>query len=152
MTSNPIIMKTHPVKTTLGTLVAGLFILTQAALADAPLKSALGLDIEQAAKVDAIQAQAREAVRPVRGELLREERVLRRAKIANDAAGIARQEAILAPLRDSLAKIFAHESEQIRALLNPEQAKKYEAWLKTRDEMAGSSRDVKEFQTAEKNP
>lgn len=139
------IMKTNPIKTTLAVI---LLLVSGNAFADAPLKSALGLSIEQAAKVDAIQKEARDAVRPVRGDLLREERVLRRAKIANDAEGIARQEVVIAPLREKLAGIFAKESEQIRALLTPEQADRYESWLKVRDGMAGSSRDVKEFRDA----
>lgn len=145
-------MKTNPIQTTLAALFAGLCLAGGVAFADAPLKTALGLSIEQAAKVDAIQKDARDAVRPVRGELLREERVLRRAKVANDAEGIARQESVLAPLREQLAAIFEEESGKIRALLTPEQITKYEAWLKVRDEMVGSSRDVKEFQKTGQKP
>lgn len=140
------------VKTTLAAVVAGLSLVTSAAFADAPLKTALDLDIDQAAKVATIQKEARDAVRPVRGELTREERVLRRAKVANDAEGIAQQEKVIEPLRQKLADIFKNEEQQIRALLTPEQTEKYEKYLKVRDEMAGSSRDVKEIQKLKENP
>ena len=70
--------KTNLVKTTLAAVAAGLCLITSAAFADAPLKSTLDLDIDQAAKVAEIQKEARDAVRPVRGDLHREERALRR--------------------------------------------------------------------------
>lgn len=136
-------LKTHLIKTTLAVLTAGFVLATNAVFADAPLKSTLGLDVDQAAKVDVIQKNARDAVRPVREALNREERALRRAKIANDAAGIARQESLIAPLREELAAIFAKEADAIRALLTPEQKVRFEEYLKVRDEMVGSSRDVK---------
>jgi len=142
-------LKTHLIKTTLTVLAAGLVLATNAVFADAPLKSTLGLDLDQAAKVEEIQKNAREAVRPAREALNREERALRRAKIANDAAGIARQETVIAPLREQLAAIFAKESDAIRALLTPEQKIRYEEFLKVRDEMAGSSRDVKSIRKVE---
>jgi len=126
-------------------MIACLSLIASIACADAPLKTTLGLNIEQAAKVDEIQAKARDAVRPVRGDLNREERVLRRARIDNDAAAIARQEKLIEPLRVKLAAIFADEEKQIRTLLTPEQTDKYEEYLKVRDQMAGSSRDVKEI-------
>lgn len=133
-------------------MIAGLSLLAMTALADAPLKTTLALTIDQAARVDAIQTKAREAVRPVRGDLNREERALRRARIENDAAAIAAQEKEIEPLRAQLAAVFAEEEKQIRALLTPEQIVKYEAYLKVRDEMAGSSRDVKEFRKPTANP
>lgn len=139
-------LKTHLIKTTLTVLAAGLVLTTNAVFADAPLKSTLDLDLDQAAKVEAIQKNARDSVRPVREALNREERALRRAKIANDSAGIARQETVIAPLRGQLAAIFAKESEEIQALLTPEQKTRYEEYLKVRDEMVGSSRDVKSLQ------
>lgn len=142
--------KTNLVKTTLAAVAAGLCLITSAAFADAPLKSTLDLDIDQAAKVAEIQKEARDAVRPVRGDLHREERALRRAKIDNDAEAIAKQEKAIEPLQEELAKIFAKEEEQIRALLTPEQTEKYEEYLKERDEMVGSSRDVKDFKKEEK--
>ena len=133
-------------------MIAGLSLLAVTVRADAPLKTTLALTIDQAAKVDMIQAEAREAVRPVRGDLNREERALRRARIDNDAAAIAAQEKLIEPLRARLAAIFAEEEKQIRALLTPEQTVKYEAYLKVRDEMAGSSRDVKEIRKPAANP
>lgn len=145
-------LENHPIKTTLAVLFAGFVLLVNAAYADAPLKSTLGLDIDQAAKVDVIQKEARDAVRPVRETLNREERALRRAKIANDAAAIARQETLIAPLREQLAAIFAKESEEIRALLTPEQQTRYEEYLKVREEMVGSSRDVKAIRKADEGP
>ena len=123
-----------------------LFIVASTARADAPLKSALSLNIDQAAQVAKIEEQARNAIRPVRSELLREERALRRAKLANDSQAIAKQEALIEPLRQKFASIHAEETRQIRALLTPEQNTKYDAWLKIRDQMAGSSRDVREYQ------
>lgn len=64
--SKPMKLKIHSIKTTPAVLVAGLLLVTSAAFADAPLKSALGLDLDQAAKADVIQKEARDAVRPVR--------------------------------------------------------------------------------------
>ncbi len=141
--------KIHTIRTTLAALVAGLSLVTSAALADAPLKTALDLDIDQAAQVDTIQKNSRDAVRPVRGELKREERALRRAKTGNDAEAIAKQEKAIEPLHRKLAEIFESEAEEIRALLSPEQKIKYKKHLKERDEMVGSSRDVKEIKKSE---
>lgn len=144
--------KTNTTKATLTAIAIGLSFATSAAFADAPLKTTLDLDVEQAAKVATIEKEARDAVRPVRGDLHREERALRRAKTANDAEAIAKQEKIIEPLREKLAEIFANEAEQIRAVLTPEQKVKYEQYLKERDEMVGSSRDVKEIKKSEKKP
>ena len=136
--------KIHTVSSTLAAISAGLFLATSVAFADAPLKTALDLSIEQAAKVDTIQKTTRDAIRPLRGDLKREERALRRAKTENDAEAIAKQEKAVEPLRKKLAEILKTEAEQIRVLLTPEQKIKYEKYLKVRDEMAGSSRDAKE--------
>ena len=130
----------------------GCLFIVASARADAPLKSALALDIDQAAQVAKIQEQTRNAIRPVRSELLREERALRRANLANDRQAIAKQEALIEPLRRKFAAIHADETKQIRALLTPEQNTKYDAWLKTRDQMAGSSRDVREYQERPAGP
>jgi hypothetical protein len=121
-------------------------VFASAAYADAPLKSTLGLNIEQAAQVAKIEEQTRHAIRPLRTELNREERALRRAQLANDSQAISKQEALIEPLRLKFAAIHESETKQIRALLTPEQNKKYDAYLKTRDQMVGSSRDVKEYQ------
>lgn len=144
---------TSQVLKSLTVAVAGsLLFLASSTYADAPLKTTLDLSIEQAAQVDQIQKETRDAVRPVRGELHREERALRRARLANDAAAIAEQEALIEPLRLQLAAIFASEVKQIRALLTPAQNVKYDEYLKIRDEMVGSSRDVKDYREKETNP
>jgi Spy/CpxP family protein refolding chaperone len=111
--------------------------------ADRPLKSALGLNTEQAAKVAAIQKEARTAIRKPRGDLHRKQRALRRAKTANDSASIARLEKEIVPLKEQMKNIHDKEERKIRAVLTPEQTGKYEKWLKERDEMVGGSRDVK---------
>jgi len=113
--------------------------------ADRPLKSALDLNTEQAAKVAAIQSQARNAMRKPRGELHRKQRELRRAKVANDSAAIARLEKEIPPLQEKMKQVHDEEESKIRSLLTPEQAQKYDQWLKERDAMAGSSRDVKDY-------
>ena len=144
--------KIQTIRTTLAALAAGLSLVTSSALADAPLKTALDLDVDQAAQVETIQKKSRDAVRPVRGELKREERALRRVKTGNDAEAIAIQEKAIEPLHQKLAEIFEGEAEQIRALLSPEQKIKYKRHLKERDEMVGSSRDVKEIKKSEEKP
>ena len=140
----------HTIRTSLAAITAGLTLITSVALADAPLKTTLDLSIEQAAQVEKIQKKTRDDVRPVRGDLKREERALRRAKTANDADAITEQEKTIEPLRQKLASIFEAESELIRALLTPEQKIKYEKYLKERNGMVGSSRDVKQVQVSEK--
>ena len=126
-------------------IICSLFLFSGSAYADKPLKSALDLNIEQAKQVAAIQQEARNAIRKPRGELHRKQRELRRAKVANDSAAIARLEQEILPLQEEMRQIHAQEEQQIRALLTPEQTAKYEQWLKERDAMVGSSRDVKEY-------
>ena len=115
------------------------------AYADRPLKSALDLNTEQAAKVAAIQRQARNAMRKPRGELHRKQRELRRANAANDSASIARLEKEIPPLQEKMKQVHDEEENKIRSLLTPEQAQKYDQWLEERDAMVGSSRDVKDY-------
>jgi hypothetical protein len=124
----------------------GLFFLASTAHADPTLKSALDLSMEQARQVDEIQRQARDAVRPVRTELYREQRALRRAHLANDREAVVRQEALIEPLRLKLVGIYENETRQIRAVLTSEQNVKYDAWLKKRDAEVGNVRGVREFQ------
>jgi hypothetical protein len=112
-------------------------------LADAPLKTALGLDIEQARQVDEIQSVARRQYAAKREVRNREERALRRARIANDSKQIAVQEKVVAELNAELREIKAREDAAIEKLLTPEQKKKFEAYLKIRADMVGSSRDVR---------
>lgn len=115
------------------------------AVADKPLKSALGLDTDQAAKVAAIQKQARDAMRKPRGELHKKQRELRRAKAASDSATLIKLESEIVPLQDKMRQIHSEEEKNIRAVITPEQTTKYEEWLEQRDKMAGSSRDVKDY-------
>ena len=139
-------MKARITRAFTATFAGCLFFLASTAYADAPLKSALDLNIEQAAQVAKIQEQTRNAIQPIRTELHREERALRRARLANDSQAISKQEALIEPLRRKFAAIHEGEIKQIRTLLTPEQNTKYDAYLKTRDQMVGSSRDVKEYQ------
>jgi Spy/CpxP family protein refolding chaperone len=139
-------IRNHVLKVIPAAVAGCLFLLTNVTYADAPLKSALGLSIDQAAQVDEIEKQTREAIRPVRTELHREERALRRAQIANDSEAITRQEKLIEPLRKKMSALHESETQRVRAILTPEQNVKYDAHLKTRDEMVGSSRDVKEYQ------
>jgi periplasmic protein CpxP/Spy len=125
-------------------LVVGALLFSGAALADAPLKSSLGLDTNQAKQVQEIQKKYRRPFSAKRQELHREERRLRRAKIDNDSGAIAKQERITAKLQAELKEIRDNENDEIRAVLTSEQRLKFEEVLKQRDEAAGSSRDVKE--------
>ncbi|MBI4905537.1 MAG: Spy/CpxP family protein refolding chaperone [Acidobacteria bacterium] len=112
-------------------------------LADAPLKTALGLDIEQARRIDEIQSIYRRQYAAKREVHNREERALRRARIANDSKQIAVQEKIVSELKAELRQITASEDGAIRKLLTPEQSKKFDDHIKTRNNMVGSSRDVR---------
>ena len=123
--------------------VIGFALVTQAALADAPLKSKLGLDTEQAKAVAEIQARHRAEMRSERGAFNRESRALRRAKAANDSDLIEKQEQVVAELQEKMAQRILAEDAEIRKLLNPEQLKKFEAYIEERNNMVGSSRDVR---------
>ena len=126
-------------------LIASTFILFAGhALADKPLKSTLDLNTGQTAEVAAIQKEARDAIRKPRGELKRKERALRRARQANDSTAIAQLEKEILPLRVKMRQIYTQEEQKIRKILTPEQTINYEQWLKEREQMVGSSRDVKE--------
>jgi len=126
-------------------VVFSLFLFSGYAYADRPLKSALGLNTEQAAKVAAIQKEARNAMRKPRGELHRQQRALRRAKAANDGASMARLEKEISPLKRQMKQVHDEEEKKIRAVLTREQTTKYEQWLRERDAMVGGSRDVKDY-------
>lgn len=116
-----------------------------ALLADAPLKEALGLTMDQAREVTALQAKYRQPYVAKRGEYTDQMRKLRRARIANDSAGVAREEPVARRLHGEMMAIQAKEDAEIRRLLTPEQNKKFDAYLELRRNMAGSSRDDKEF-------
>ncbi len=123
-------------------IFASFFMFSPQAAADAPLKSALNLTIEQARETDAIQATHRRLFASKRQERNSELRKLRRAKLANDSKAIAEQETIAERLLNDLRQIRASEDDAIRKLLNPEQKQKFEAYIKQRKEMVGSSRDA----------
>lgn len=120
-----------------------MFFSAQSALADAPLKGRLGLDTDQAKVVAEIQAKHRDAMRGERGELHREERKLRRARSANDSELIAEQEVVVDRLREVMRQRILSEDNEIRGVLTPEQLTKFEVWIKERNNMVGSSRDVR---------
>ena len=134
-------MKTNISKVIIAAL--SLLVLASAAYGDAPLKSSLGLSMEQARLVAIIQKEKRDAIRPVRSELSRQERAQRRAKFAYDEAGMLALEEVIKPLRAKMREIMENEQAQIRELLTPEQNEKYTEVLKIQREMVGGSRDVK---------
>ncbi len=113
------------------------------AQADAPLAKRLDLDTAQAGTVAEIQTKHRAEMRKERGALNRESRALRRARAANDSELIAKQEALVAELQAKVAQRILAEDAEIRAVLNAEQQKKFDAWIEERNKMAGSSRDVR---------
>jgi len=124
----------------------GLLLTGSGLLADASLKSALGLSMDQARQADEIQAAYRPKFAAKRQEQNRELRVLRRARIANDSKQVAEQEKVTERLHEELKQIRMHEDGEIRKLLTPEQSKKFDDYLKLRKEMVGSSRDAKDFE------
>ena len=124
-------------------LVLGLLLIAPAAFADAPLKSKLGLDMDQAKVVAEIQAKYRKSKRSVRQELNRESRKLRAARSANDSAAVATQEAVVARLEGEMRGQILGEDDEIRKVLTPDQLAKFESYLEERNAMAGSSRDVR---------
>ena len=128
------------------TLVSSsLLLIGSAAHADAPLKSSLDLDTEQARQVQEIQKSYRQTFRAKRQEMTRESRKLRRARNANDSALIAHQETIVTGLQEELRAIRTAENEEIRKLLTPEQNKKFDEVIEQRRAMVGSSRDANVF-------
>ena len=124
-------------------ITLGLFVLAPAAYADAPLKSKLGLDMDQAKVVAEIQSEYRKSKRSVRQELNREARKLRRARSANDSAAVATQEQIVARLEGEMRTQILSEDDAIREVLTPAQLAKFEAYVQQRNDMVGSSRDVR---------
>lgn len=112
------------------------------AFADARLDRQLGLDMDQARQVQQIQKQYRRTFAAKRQELKREERRLRRARIANDSAALARQQRVSDRLLQQLRDVRAEENELIRRVLTPAQRQRFEAILAQRNAMVGSSRDA----------
>jgi hypothetical protein len=113
--------------------------------ADAPLATALGLDVAQARQVDRLEADHRKAFAAGRQAFNREARALRRARIANDAAEIARLEPQVEAMRQDLGRMRDAHDAAIRGLLRPEQSLRFDAYLAERRQMRGSSRDETVF-------
>jgi Spy/CpxP family protein refolding chaperone len=126
-------------------LAVGFVSLSIQLYADATLKGTLDLNVEQARKVDMIQAKYRPVFASKRQDHNQEARKLRRARIANDSQQIARQEKIVERLHGELKQIRMNEDDEIRRVLSPAQLSKFEEYLKLRKEMVGSSRDAKDF-------
>ena len=120
-------------------------ILSTASHADAPLKSSLGLDVDQARQVQEIQKEFRAKFRSKRQVYNRESRKLRRARSENDSAVIAQQEKITAGLREELRQIRNAENQAIRGVLTPAQSEKFAAVIAQRRASVGSSRDADIF-------
>ena len=125
------------------TLAAICVMLFTQALADAPLKTRLDLDTDQAKAVAEIQAKHRAEMRGERGDLNRESRAFRRARTANDSEQIEKLEKTVAELQKKVAQRILAEDAEIRKVLNPDQLVKFEAYIEERNDMAGSSRDVR---------
>ena len=115
------------------------------AQADQPLKTALGLSVDQAKQVQEIQQRYLPQFAAKRQDRNTELRKLRRARIANDSQQIAALEKVTAKLHEELRRIRLSEDTEIRKLLTPDQNRKFEDYIKLRKEMAGSSRDDKDF-------
>lgn len=119
--------------------------LATSAFADAPLKSALGLSMDQAHAVTAIERQHWPAYQAKRGQYTREARALRRANSQNDSAAVARQEPVVAALAAELKQLRDAQDAAIRAVLNPQQQQAFEDYLVQRREMVGGARDERIF-------
>ena len=126
-------------------LAATTLLFAGSANADAPLKSSLGLDTDQAREISAVQKSYRRSFSAKRGELNRENRKLRRARIDNDSALITEQEAIVAGLEAELRAIREAENAEIRTFLTAEQNLKFDEVIEKRRAMVGSSRDANLF-------
>ena len=124
-------------------VLLGLTVFGGSALADAPLKTVLELDVEQARQVAEIQGAYRREYAAKRGQHNTEARKLRRARIANDSEQIAAQEEITAKLKAELREIKDSEDAAIREVLTPEQNEKFDDYVEARNAMVGSSRDVR---------
>lgn len=114
-------------------------------MADATLKGTLGLSVDQAREVDAIQARYRQPFAAKRQVQNQELRKLRRARIANDSKLMAELQVVTERLHAELRQIRMKEDEEIRRVLTPAQKVKFDEYLKLRKEMVGSSRDAKDF-------
>ena len=124
----------------LGLIAGALLLLTGAAQAEAPLKTSLGLSMDQAKVVTDIQAKYRKQFMSKRTKLNTEMRAMRRAETNNDSATFAQQQAVTQQMADELYQIRQSENAEIRAVLNQQQAALFEDVLAKRHE-TGSTRD-----------
>lgn len=131
--------------TLISLLGSGLLLMAGAAHADAPLKSSLDLNTDQAKQVQQIQKTYRRTFGAKRQEMNRESRKLRRARSDNDSALIEQQETIVADLQAEMRAIRTAENDEIRKLLTPEQNLKFDQVIEQRRAMVGSSRDTNVF-------
>lgn len=114
-------------------------------MADARLKEALGLTMDQARAVEEIQKKHQKPYVAKRGELTNNERWMRAAAAQNDSKKVAEQEVIVKRLAAEFKAIQMSEDAEIRKVLNAEQNKKFDDYIKLRQEMKGSSRDARYF-------
>lgn len=114
-------------------------------LADAPLQSRLELSMDQARRVNEIQAASRRSFASKRQEFNRESRAQRRARIANDSNEVARLDGVIEALREELRQIQRNEDDNIRKLLDARQQLAFDDYIAERRQMQGSSRDERLF-------
>jgi Spy/CpxP family protein refolding chaperone len=72
-------------------------------------------------------------------------RKVRQARLSKDRPAVEAGLPVAECLHREMLGIQAQEDAEIRRLLTPEQGRKFDACLKQRREMIGSSRDDKEF-------
>jgi Spy/CpxP family protein refolding chaperone len=113
--------------------------------ADAPLKGALGLSMDQAKQVQEIQAKYQRPYQLKRDELAKQMRKVRTARATNNRPALEATEPVARRLHGEMLAIQTQEDGEIRQLLTPEQSAKFDAWLKQRREMLGAKRDDQEF-------
>lgn len=105
------------------------FVSSTTARADASLKSALDLSMDQARAATEIRDRRFPAFQKKRGEYHTQMRKLRRARIANDSAGVVREDAIARRLHAEMVALIHAQDDEIRTLLTPAQSKKFDAYL-----------------------
>ncbi len=120
-------------------------VLSGAAIADAPLQSRLELSMDQARKVNEIQAASRRSFASRRQDFNRESRAQRRARIANDSNEVTRLDGVIEALREELRQIQQNEDDSIRAVLDARQQLAFDDYIAERRQMQGSSRDERLF-------
>lgn len=120
--------------------------LASAAFADAPLQARLRLDTAQSRQLAVLEASYRQEFAALRQDYNREMRALRRARLANDSAGIDRLTVVTEGLREQAKQMRVDQDAFISALLRPEQRPLFDAYVAERRQMAGSSRDERMFE------